>query len=113
MYFSFILLVTPEISKHPNDATKVERENVVFSCSAVGNRSPIVHWTKNGERLNVEANPRVNASSTSNIHSLTITDIRETDAGQYRCVAESSVGSSASSAATLIVACKLIPLNNV
>lgn len=58
--------------------------------------------------MNVDDNPRFNVSSTSVSYSLTIKDIGQSDVGKYRCVAENSVGSSVSSAATLTVACKVL-----
>ena len=81
---------------------------MIFSCSAMGNPQPIFHWTKDGVRMNVEDNPRFNVSSTSVSHSLTIKDVGQSDVGKYGCVAENSVGSSVSSAATLTVACKVL-----
>ena len=98
--------VAPEISQPPMNATKVEGEDVVFSCSVDGNPSPVVTWTKNGEELNVAANSRINVLSTHNNHSLTITNVNRSDAGQYTCVASNSVSSSTSSAATLTVQCE-------
>ena len=84
----------------------MEGKDVVFSCSVEGNPSPSVGWTKNEERLNVTANARLTVSQTNNIHSLTITDVRRSDAGQYRCVANNSVDNSTSSVATLEVYCE-------
>ena len=104
--FSSSFSVPPEISKNPEGLTSVEGQNVVFSCVAEGNPSPSVSWTKNGQKLNVGANSRLNASSTNNKHTLTITDVRRSDAGQYRCVANNNVGNSTSSAAKLEVYCK-------
>ncbi|KAJ7386419.1 hypothetical protein OS493_008543 [Desmophyllum pertusum] len=95
--------VAPEISKHPKDATRVEGQDVVFSCSVEGNPPPSVRWTKDGERLNTTANSRLTESVMNNNHSLTITDVHRSDAGHYRCVATNSVDSSTSFAATLKV----------
>ena len=106
--FSFTLSVAPEISKNPKDATKKQGQEVIFSCSALGNPQPTFHWTKDGIRMNVKDNPRFNVSSTSVSHSLTIKDVGQSDVGKYRCVAENSVDSSVSSAATLTVACKVL-----
>ena len=92
----------------------MEGQNVVFSCVVEGNPSPNVSWTKNGRGLNVGANSRLNASRESNSHNLTITGVHRSDAGQYRCVADNSVGSSTSSAAILEVYCKYrIMINNL
>lgn len=106
--FSFTLSVAPEISKNPKDTTKKQGHEVTFSCSAMGNPQPIFHWTKDGVRMNAVDNPRFNVSSTSVSHSLTIKDVGQSDVGKYRCVAENSVDSSVSSAATLTVACKVL-----
>ena len=98
--------VGSEISKDPHDVTTVEGQGVVLSCSVKGHPSPNVRWTKNGERLNIAANPRLNVSQTNNIHSLIITDVHRSDAGQYGCVAYNSLANTTSSAATLEVYCK-------
>ena len=84
----------------------MEGRDVVFSCVVEGNPSPSVTWTKNEQRLNFTANSRLNASSTNNNHTLTITDVHRSDAGQYRCVANNSVNTSTSAAAKLEVNCK-------
>ena len=98
--------VAPEISKHPKDATILEKYNVAFSCLVVGNPPPSVSWTKNGVELDFTANHRVRLFSTNNNHSLAITDVQQSDAGQYRCVASNTVGRSTSLSATLAVPCE-------
>ena len=104
--FSSSFSVRPEISMNPEGLTRVEGQNVVFSCAVEGNPSPNVSWTKNGQGLNVATNSRLTASRANNNHNLTVTDVHRSDAGQYRCVANNSVGSSTSSAAILEVYCK-------
>lgn len=99
MFFS----VAPEISKHPRNITIVKGENVIFSCSVLGNPTPSVVWTKNGKDLNVTANSRLTVSSKNNNHSLEITEVDLLDSGQYLCVGNNSVYRSSSSAATLTV----------
>ncbi|KAJ7386411.1 smooth muscle contraction [Desmophyllum pertusum] len=103
---SMISQVAPEISKHPKDATNMEGQVVVFSCLVEGNPPPSVRWTKDGERLNTTANSRLTESVMNNNHSLTITGVHRSDAGQYRCVANNIVNSSTSLAATLKVYCE-------
>ncbi|KAJ7386428.1 hypothetical protein OS493_008553 [Desmophyllum pertusum] len=100
---SLFIEVAPEISKDPKDATRVEGQDVVFSCSVEGNPPPSVRWTMDGETLNTTANSRLPESVMNNNHSLTITDVHRSDAGQYRCVANNSVDNSTSLAATLKV----------
>ena len=105
-----LLSVAPEISKHPKDARAVEGQDVVFHCLVEGNPMPRVIWTKNEEELNVTVNPRQSSAIINETHTLTITDVHLTDAGQYRCLANNSVAQTTSSAATLIVeeSCKYL-----
>lgn len=102
-YIFLLLLVAPEISKHPRDTRAVEGQDVVFYCLVEGNPKPRVRWTKNEEEFNVTANPRLSSAIINETHTLAITDVHLTDAGQYRCLANNSVAQTTSSAATLIV----------
>ena len=98
-----LLLVAPEISKHPKDTRAVEGQDVVFNCLVEGNPKPRIRWTKNEDELNLTANPRLSSAIINETHTLTITDVHLTDVGQYRCLANNSVAQTTSSAATLIV----------
>ncbi|XP_068713160.1 muscle, skeletal receptor tyrosine protein kinase-like [Montipora foliosa] len=93
----------PEISYFPKNATTVEGQDVIFSCTIDGDPPPSVIWTKNGEELKLAENSRVNVSSTSNNHSLIFTGIQRSDAGEYRCSASNREGNLTSSPATLTV----------
>ncbi|CAH3163905.1 unnamed protein product [Pocillopora meandrina] len=93
----------PEISEPPIDNTKMEGQTVVFSCLVAGYPTPAVAWTKNGVKLNVTANLRLSVSSKDGNHTLNITDVQKSDAGQYRCVAKNSLQTSESSPSTLTV----------
>nr|XP_058964944.1 hemicentin-2-like [Pocillopora verrucosa] len=93
----------PEISEPPIDNTKMEGQTIVFSCMVAGYPAPAVAWTKNGVELNVTANLRLNVSSKDGNHTLKITDVQKSDAGQYRCVAKNSLQTSESSPSTLTV----------
>ena len=104
--FAFFFSVASEISEHPSDVTAVEGQRVVLSCLVKGNPSPSVRWTKNEERLNVTANSRLTVSQANNNHSLIVKDVRRSDAGQYRCVANNRIDNSTSSAARLVVFCE-------
>ena len=92
--------------ENPKDATIVEGDVAVFSCTVDGNPSPRVTWTKNGEKLNITANQRLTVSSLNNKHSFTITNVHRSDSGQYRCVIINSVGNITSSPGDLNVQCK-------
>lgn len=82
----------------------MEGQDVVLHCLVEGNPKPSVRWTKNEEELNLAANPRLSSAIINDTHNFTITDVHLPDAGQYRCLANNSVGQTTSSAATLTVA---------
>ena len=83
-----------------------EGKDVVFNCSVDGNPPPSNEWTKDSQRLNIPADPKLSSSLLGKTHSLTITDVHRSDEGQYRCVANNSVDDTTSSAGTLEVHCE-------
>ena len=85
---------------------KIENQNVVLNCTAVGNPQLSVEWTKDDVVLNITADPQLSTTSSGNTYSLTIQNVHRSDEGQYRCVANNSVGSTTSEAGTLTVHCK-------
>ena len=105
-FFIFTLLVGPEISEPPTNRTKEEKQTVDFSCVVAGYPTPDVAWTKNGLELNVTGDVRLSVSSNDGDHQLTISNVQQSDAGQYRCVANNSLDTATSSSATLTVQCE-------
>ncbi|XP_022800131.1 hemicentin-1-like [Stylophora pistillata] len=93
----------PEISQPPSNTTKVEGQTVVFSCVVAGYPKPDVAWTKDGDKLDIAVDFRSNFSSKDGEHSLSIANVQQSDTGQYRCVANNSLGTSTSTSATLSV----------
>ena len=107
IYFSlFILIVAPEISQSPRDATEVEGQTAEFNCVVAGYPKPDVAWEKNGVELNVAEHTRLRVSSNDGNHQLIISNVQQSDAGQYKCVANNSLDTVTSSSATLTVHCK-------
>ena len=96
----------PEFYEHPQNQTVLEGLNVSFSCNASGNPTPTFSWIKNGSPINTTANARISLSAGSK--QLYITNVNRVDSGEYRCVANNSVGAVNSSAAFLTVQCKMI-----
>ncbi|XP_073259129.1 hemicentin-1-like [Porites lutea] len=99
---AFLIVQYPsEFSEHPQNRTVLEGLNVAFSCNASGNPTPKFSWTKNGSPINTTDNARISLSAGNK--QLNITNVNRVDSGEYRCVANNSVGAVNSSAAFLIV----------
>ncbi len=108
-YFSHLLNVIfsysdqPEITVNPKAEPKREGENVTLTCNATGNPEPKISWTRNGLSMNKSNKSRISFSEDNK--QLTITSLKRTDSGEYRCVASNSLGND-TSAATVDVHCK-------
>ena len=101
----FLISVAPQITEHPQDVTAIEGTNVTFSCNASGDPSPTTSWTKGGSILITSGDSRISFGADNK--TLIIINVNRADRGQYRCVANNSVGNdSTSDAATLNVLCK-------
>ena len=108
-YCSVSLFITdkPEFSVHPQNATKIEEDNVTFTCNATGNPAPTFRWTKIGSVLRTGS--RISLSSDGK--QLTITNVTREDSGQYVCEATNNVTTVPSDSATLNVQCKITCFN--
>ena len=108
-YCSVSLFITdqPEFSVQPQNATKIEGDNVTFTCNATGNPAPTFRWTKNGSVLTTGS--RISLSSDGK--QLTVANVTREDSGQYVCEATNNVTTVASDSATLNVKCKITYYN--
>ena len=75
---------------------------MTLSCNAIGNPKPPITWTKDGSPI--ISNSRI--SLLADNKQLTITNVNRTDSGEYRCVANNSLGNDTSNAVTVDVLCK-------
>ena len=75
---------------------------MTLSCNTTGNPVAKISWTRNGTAVN--SSGRISFSADNK--QLTIMNVSRTDSGEYRCVAENSVGNETSNVATLDVQCK-------
>ena len=102
MICCFYFTDQPEITAQPQSMTLTERENVTLSCNATGNPAPSISWTKDGSAGN-----SLRISLSLDNKQLTITNVSRDDSGDYRCVANNSIGAAVTSnVATLDVQCK-------
>ena len=99
-----LIINAPEFLKNPNSQTTNEGSNVTFSCVASGVPEPSLSRTINGTTINPTANPRI--GSTADGQQLTVTNVKRTDSGEYRCVASNNVTTVTCNAAKLTVQCK-------
>ena len=99
-----IISVPPELTTYPINQTKIEGENVTFTCDATGNPEPIFLWTKDGAAVNTT----LKISFSSDIKRLFITNVNRADSGEYVCRATNYIGDHQSNLASLNVYCKNI-----
>jgi len=83
--------VSPSLTTEPSDQTVVENEEVVFSCSAIGNPAPKITWMKDGKTVGTEETLRFEASRD---HS-----------GDYWCSADNELSEAVNASAHLDVQC--------
>ena len=101
--FLIIHVVAPQITTQPHGELVTEGDNVTLSCNVSGVPAPSITWTKDGSVL-TSSFPRISFGAESS--ELTITSVKRTDSGEYRCVANNSVANATSDAATLDVQCE-------
>ena len=83
---------------------------MTLSCNVSGNPEPSISWSKDELQVNATINSRISFSADKT--QLTITRAKRTDNGNYRCVANNSLGIATSDAATVDVQCKSSKLVN-
>ena len=92
----------PVIEEKPGNKTVSEGNNVKFICRATGKPPPTLSWVKDGNTINQNSN---NTVLSQDSQTLTITNVKRSDAGKYVCNAKNNV-SSISASAYLDVQCK-------
>ena len=100
---SSIIADQPEISTHSTRMVVLEGSDLLLTCNATGNPTPLISWTKDGFLINASGDPRI--IFTEQNSKLSITNVSHPDVGQYRCVASNSLGNATSIAAILDVQC--------
>ena len=101
----FYIADNPEITTHPLSEMKEEGQNATLSCNADGNPVPAISWIRNGFPIDTAGNSGISFSEDK--QQLTITNVSRTDSGEYRCVANNSIGNATSDVANLDIQCNV------
>ncbi|ALC37946.1 robo3 [Drosophila busckii] len=96
-----VAVLRDEFRLEPQNTRIAQGETALLECSAPrGIPEPTVTWKKGGQKLDLEGSKRVRIVDGGN---LAIQDARQSDEGQYQCIAKNPVGVRESSLATLKV----------
>ena len=87
--------VPPTITEISGHQTVTEGGSVTLKCLADGKPMPNIVWTR---------------LSDYSVVSMTLTDIRRQDAGNYRCTANNGIGSPATGDVLIVVQCEFCNL---
>ncbi|XP_044209929.1 neural cell adhesion molecule 1b isoform X5 [Thunnus albacares] len=92
---SLRVFVKPKITYIVNQSTSEMEEQVTLTCEASGDPTPTINWSYDG-RVFTEGEQsqdgNVVVRSDARVSSLTLKDVKYTDAGQYLCSARSAIG---------------------
>lgn len=85
----------------PQNTRVAQGETALLECAPPrGTPEPQISWRKNGQRLDTDNSKRIRVVDGGN---LAVQDVRQTDEGQYQCVAKNVVGVRESAMAVLKV----------
>ena len=80
----FVVVSLPQFtSKPPSKIVSMLSSTVRLNCSATGDPQPIISWRKQGGQLPVGRSQQINGT-------LVITNLQQSDAGNYICTAASA-----------------------
>lgn len=100
-------MLRDEFRLEPQNTRIAQGDTALLECAPPrGIPEPTVTWKKGGQKLDLEGSKRVRIVDGGN---LAIQDARQSDEGQYQCIAKNPVGVRESSLATLKVHGKPVP----
>ncbi|CDW55769.1 Muscle M line assembly protein unc 89 [Trichuris trichiura] len=83
----------PEFLKSPTATSLTEGESLTLECSVTGKPRPTVQWFRNGEEIEEEESVKLETGD-NGVCRLTVHNVTQKDAGQYRCIATNTSGAS-------------------
>uniref|UniRef100_A0A1A9VZK8 Roundabout n=1 Tax=Glossina brevipalpis TaxID=37001 RepID=A0A1A9VZK8_9MUSC len=96
-----VQILRDDFRLEPQNTRIAQGDTALLECAAPrGIPEPIVLWKKNGQILDLESSKRIRLVDGGN---LAIQDARQSDEGQYQCIAKNPVGIRESKTATLKV----------
>lgn len=97
-----------EFRIEPQNTRIAQGDTALLECAAPrGVPEPVVLWKKGGQILDMESTKRIRIVDGGN---LAIQDARQSDEGQYQCIAKNPVGIRESAVATLKVHSKFMKI---
>ncbi|XP_055687324.1 protein sax-3-like [Lutzomyia longipalpis] len=96
-----VAVLREDFRLEPQNTRVAQGDTALIECGPPkGTPEPKVDWRKNGQKLELENSKRIRIVDGGN---LAIQDVRQTDEGQYQCVAKNAAGTRESTAALLKV----------
>ncbi|XP_055704314.1 roundabout homolog 2-like [Phlebotomus papatasi] len=96
-----VAVLREDFRLEPQNTRVAQGDTALIECGPPkGTPEPRVDWRKNGQKLELENSKRIRIVDGGN---LAIQDVRQTDEGQYQCVAKNAAGTRESTAALLKV----------
>lgn len=102
-------MLRDEFRLEPQNTRVAQGDVALLECAPPkGVPEPLVNWKKNGQKLEIEHSKRIRIVDSGN---LAIQDARQSDEGEYQCVAKNVVGVRESKVITLNVHGKFFLVN--
>lgn len=97
------VLEPPKLERIPNDAVFVlsQGEDFLVKCLATGNPTPVISWSKQGEKA-------VHTTVDDIKNSLKLTNVDESHADLYSCTAKNGVGHPVTSEFQIFIKCNFV-----